>query len=76
MIQKATGAKSVEVVSNWAAQRSAPRPQHFERLDCLRVAVSFLLQTDALDDDGFAVAMWLNSYPSREPFVDGRGRPR
>jgi len=76
MIQKATDAKSVEVVSNWAAKRSAPRPQHFERLDCLRVTVSFLLQTNALDDDGLAIAMWLNSYPARKPFVDGRGRPK
>lgn len=76
MIQKATGAKSVEVVGNWATKRSAPRPQHFERLDCLRVAVSFLLQTNALDDDGLAVAMWLNSYPACEPFIDGRGRPK
>jgi hypothetical protein len=75
MIQKATGAKSAEVVSNWATGRSVPRPEHFERLDCLRVVVSFLLRTNALDDDGLAIAMWLNSYPAHRPFVDTRGRP-
>jgi hypothetical protein len=75
MIQIATGAKSIGVVSNWAAGRSAPRPEHFERLDSLRVVVSFLLRTNALDDDGLAIAMWLNSYPARKPFVDARGRP-
>lgn len=76
MIQKATGAKSVEVVSNWIARRSAPRPEHFERLDCLRVVVSFLLRTNALDDDGLAIAMWLNSYPACRPFVDEHGCPK
>lgn len=75
MIQKATGAKSAEVVGNWAAGRSTPRPEHFERLDSLRVVVSFLLQTNALDDDGLAIAMWLNSYPAAQPFVDEHGRP-
>jgi hypothetical protein len=75
MIQKAAGARSVEVVNNWAAGRSDPRPEHFERLDCLRVVVSFLLRTNALDDDGLAIAMWLNAYPAREPFVDEKGRP-
>ncbi len=75
MIQRATGAKSTEVVSNWTARRSMPRPEHFERLDSLRVVVSFLLQTNALDDDGLAIAMWLNSYPAASPFVDRDGRP-
>jgi hypothetical protein len=75
MVQKATGAKSTEVVSNWAAGRSMPRSEHFERLDSLRVVVSFLLQTNALDDDGLAIAMWLNSYPAMRPFVDDAGRP-
>jgi hypothetical protein len=75
MIQKATGAQSAEVVSNWAAGRSDPRPEQLEKLDCLRVVVSFLLRTNALDDDGLAIAMWLNAYPSRQPFVDDKGRP-
>jgi len=75
MVAKATGAKSAEVVSNWVAGRSAPKPEHFERLDSLRVVVSFLLQTNALDDDGLAIAMWLNSYPAAAPFVDEKGRP-
>jgi hypothetical protein len=75
MIQKATGAKSPEVVGNWAAGRSAAGSDQLRRLDSLRVVVSFLLSTNALDDDGLAIAMWLNAYPAREPFVDGRGRP-
>lgn len=75
MVQKATGAKSAEVVGNWVVGRTAPRSQHFERLDCLRVAVSFLLQTNALEDDGRAIAMWLNSYPACSPFLDDRGVP-
>lgn len=75
MIQKATGARSSEVVGNWTSGRSTPRSEHFERLDSLRVVVSFLLQTNALDDDGLAVAMWLNSYPTESPFVDEKGRP-
>jgi hypothetical protein len=75
MVQRATGAKSTEVVNNWASRRSTPRAEHFERLDSLRVVVSFLLQTNALDDEGLAIAMWLNSYPASDPFVDENGRP-
>ncbi len=75
MVKKATGAKSTEVVANWAAGRTAPRSQHLERLDRLRVVVSYLLQTDALEGEDSVIAMWLNSYPACSPFLDERGVP-
>lgn len=76
MIATATGAKSAEVISNWVAERSAPRSQHFERMDCLRVIVSYLLQTNAFDGEGLAIPMWLNAYPAGRPFMDEAGRPQ
>ncbi len=75
MIQKATGAASTDVVSNWRRERSAPQDDQYQRLDALRAVVSYLLATNALEDDGLAIALWLNGYPRGEPFEDPDGRP-
>jgi hypothetical protein len=75
MIQKATDASSTDVVSNWRRGRSAPRDDQYQRLDALRAVVSYLLTTNALEDDGLAIALWLNGYPKGEPFEDADGRP-
>lgn len=75
MIQKATGAKSTDVISNWRRGRSAPQDDQYQRLDALRTVVSYLLSTNALEDDGLAIALWLNGYPRGRPFEDADGRP-
>jgi hypothetical protein len=75
MIQKATGAKSTDVISNWRRGRSAPQDAQYQRLDALRTVVSYLLSTNALEDDGLAIALWLNGYPQGTPFEDANGRP-
>jgi hypothetical protein len=75
MIKKATGAPSTDVVSNWRRERSAPQDDQYQRLDALRTVVSYLLSTNALEDDGLAIALWLNGYPRGKPFEDSAGRP-
>jgi hypothetical protein len=75
MIQRSTGAKSTDVVSNWRRGRSAPQDDQYQRLDALRTVVSYLLATHVLEDDGLAIALWLNGYPRGRPFEDADGRP-